>query len=694
MKNTIKLTGIIALMITQLMATGTASAQNKNTAAAEYRAKGIVAHIVGKGKAYNDRISLRWNIDSYLLFNNLMKGGVLIDRLVIGKNNKAEAGGWKRISTDTVRALPIQAFNTPAFKSDTGKMVVAQSLYGKSDYPKGLSLFERVKLQDLEKQNKHLIVSLYSAISPGAAFAAGLAFDDKIEPDTAKKYVYRISPAKPMIGVGVIDTGFVYVLGRDKGIKDTYEGLIAKGNEGTITIKWDKKKSPFTGFYIDRSEDKVHFKRLNKNIYLPQTDTAGGVERFVYVDSVANYKKYYYRLTGLNAFGERYTYTDLATGMGVDRTAPHSPLLRFKRVKDDVTFTWNPSVDKDTKGYVLLRGKGLSANDTLASKQILGPAVTEFKLKLPANYAQAYYRILAADTSGNVSMSNPVFIFNNDTIPPAAPVGLAGNIDNKGNVTVRWNSDKHEDVLRGYKIFIGNKAELAFAPISNIVNDTTFTFTTTLKTLTKNLYVKVVAVDASYNNSKFSKPLKLNRPDTIPPPAPVLLTYANTDKGVSIHWSKDKSDDFSHYNVFRRMGGDTTWKNVLKTRIPNYTDTTVTGGAAYEYSVRTVDSTGLASPYAFPMHIQTSTIVKQAILALIGNYDNSKQLVTLKWNKPATPVKFYILYKNQGSGMSMYKSIPPTAQTFSEAGKATFANQYGLKVVYNDSTESDVYILK
>ncbi len=653
-----------------------------------------VAHIVGKGKPYADKISLRWNTDNFKVFSNLVHGGVLIDRLIVGQDNKAEAGGWKRITTDTIKALTLNGFDSPGFKTDTPKIIVAQGLYGKSEFPKNVSLLEKVQLQDMEKQNRHLIVTLYSALSPSAAAAAGLAFDDKLITDTTKKYVYRIYPAKQMPGLARLDTGYIYVVGHDRVVKITYTGLSASGDDHRITLQWPKKTSPFSGYFIERSTDKIHFKPLNKEVFLPRTDTAATADMLMYTDSVANYVKYYYRLTGVNAFGERHQFAEIAAGLALDRKSPQVPELRFTRVKDQVTFTWKANTEKDLRGYYLLRGKGVKKMDTLANGEILAASSTRFQHTLPPDFSAGYYRLLAADTAGNISLSNAVYIFNPDTIPPAAPQGLTGSINKTGIVSLKWANDKTGDVLRGYKIFTSSDAKLTFDAVSGVIPDTAYSFPVTLKTLTKNVFVKIVAVDASFNHGKFSQVIKLNRPDTIAPPQPVIGGYTNTSKGIGFNWSKNPANDFSHFMVYRRLAGDTAWVNILQTRETTLTDSSVAVGNAYEYAVKAVDSTGLASNYSFPLHVKTAYNVKTFNIGLNGNYDSGKKQVTINWNKPGEPVKFYILYKDQGKGLTMYKSIAADKQTFTEDGNNAPNNQYAIKVVYANNAESEVYIFK
>ncbi len=649
--------------------------------------------IIGKGKPFPDKISLRWNVDNYQVFAKLALDGVFIDRLIIGKNNKAE-GSWQRVSIDTVKAKPLKAFSAAAARKDTASLIIAQMLYGKSTYPQTTNLLEKIKTQNDERQNKHLISSLYAAISPDAAFLAGLAFEDKMTIDTAKKYVYRIYPSGKSKRVGTLDTGFVYVLGRDLKADEKYRGLKTEKGDRVVTLKWPKESNVFAGYYIERADDKKNFKRVNKNIYLPLVDTIAANKFLSYTDSVPNYKKVYYRLKGINAFGEIKTFADTVMGFAVDQTAPESPNLTFERKENTVTFKWTANKEKDLKGYFLVQGNGISNADSVLNKQILSSTQTTYQFNLNPDFSAGYYRVLLADTAGNSNYSNPVYIFNPDTIPPQAPVGLKAKIDSLGNIDLSWPNDKKETVLRGYKIFIANQLDHEFTAISGIVPDTTFKFKTTLKTLTKNLYVKIAAVDASYNHSLLSVAIKVNRPDTIAPQRPVFLGYTNSNGKISIKWSADNGNDFHHFQVYRKLASDSSWKMLIQTRNTTYTDSLLNSGKAYEYAVKTADSSGLYSGFSMPLHVKTSIVNRPTQVNFTASFDTAGQKVNLSWQKPVEPVSFYLLYKNSGKGLSMYKSFQNTQTTFIESSASFDPTLYGLKIVYADKTESEIVKLK
>lgn len=661
---------------------------------AQEESLGIRGTIVGKGKPYRDRISLRWNISNYQVFKQLTADGVLIDRIVLEKDNNAESKDWVRVSPDTIRAIPLEQFDTPDFGTDTAKMVVAQGLYGKSEFPTDIPFLEQIKMQDEDRQNRHLMVSLYAAISPGAALSAGLAFEDDIAPDTAKKYVYRICPVRPIGESGRIDTGFIYVVGHDLLATEKYRGLRTEAGEGNIVLQWPKEDSPFTGYYIERSLDKENFNRVNENIYLPDSDpdTTRASKYYHYYDSVANYTTYYYRLVGVNVFGEHIAFADTVSGMAVDYTAPAAPHLQMVKEEREVTLSWNKGAESDLAGYYVLKGKTVSASDSLLADEMLPPSSTEYRFTLPDDFNSSYYRLMVTDSAGNVNYSNAVYVFVPDTVPPSAPVGLAGGIDTMGIVTLHWPLNSSNKALRGYKVYTANQADHPFIPITDIVPDTTYTFDAGLKTLSKHLYITIAAIDASFNHSVLSEPIIITRPDTIAPPHPVILDYRTGKEGVRITWSQVMSEDLSHYQLFRREASENSWQMLLETRDTSHTDSTVRSRRAYEYALRAVDSVGLHSDYSFPLHVRTGNYAIDGKISVSAKYDAEQKQVHLAWEKPDREVRFFVLYKNKGSGLVMYDSVAATQFAFSDSSPRPANGNYGLKIVYVDGSESEILV--
>lgn len=657
----------------------------------------LTGNIVGQGKPYKDKIALRWNITNYQVFKQLLTDGVHVERMVMNRANQVEGNGWTRISTQPIKAKTLAEIQRSPFASDTAVAVLTEGLYGKTVYPENLSLTEQIRFQDMDQQNRHLIVSLYSALSKDAALLAGLAFEDALRPDSTKNYVYRIVPTRPKGFPGKIETGFIYVAGRDVNVTPVHFGLRSRSMENAIVLGWPVSESPFTGYYVERSEDNKKFTRLNKQVYLPDMseDSTATEQYFSYRDSVANYKTYYYRLIGVNAFGEQLPFRETVKGMAQDYTAVSPPLLEMTKDGKKAVLKWTVPEEKDLKGYYLLQGKTIEANDGLLVSEMLKPQVNTYTYTLPADFKATYLRLMVADTAGNTSFTNAVYIFEPDLIPPAPPTGLSGKIDSSGVVLVKWSLDLKEEAIRGYKVLIANQGDHNFTPVSDIVSDTTYTFQTELKTLTRKLWVKVIAVDGNFNHSQASKALVLERPDIVPPATPQLLDYTNDQKGIELRWSTAKSSDLKENILYRKIQGEAEWKEQFRTsKASSYLDKNVASGLSYEYSMRALDSSGLYSEYAHPLVIRTSNAPVSETVSLSGTYQQSKKTVLLRWAASKEAVAFYVLYKDQGEGLSMYKSLPAGSYTYEEEGTTPPKGRYALRIKYANQKESDLLICK
>jgi hypothetical protein len=661
-----------------------------------YGQSDIHGNIIGKGKPYQAKIALRWNVNNYQIFKQLVSDGVFIDRLILDKENKPESTGWVRLNQSPVKAWPLDRIQNSQYASDTAVALAAQGLYGQTEFPKELSLIEQISYQDMDRQNRHLIVSLSAGTKRDAATVAGLGYEDYIEPDTLKSYVYRISPAVPSGETGKIEPGFIYVAGVDLLYNPFSTKLKTRKGENTVVIHWPADQNLFTGYFIERSENGKDFKQLNKTIYLPDTEPDSSAfegQHFYYYDSVANYIPYYYRITGVDAFGDKMMFSDTIMSHGIDLTPPVSPELHMNKEDRKLTFTWGKAEGTDLKGYFLLRGKTIHARDGLVAEELFSPETNQFELTLPNNFKSSFYRLMSVDTSGNMSFSNAVYAFIPDVTPPAPPTGLSGFIDTLGIVHVSWALDTTDEAIRGYKIFTANQADHQFLPIEDLVADTTYTFQTELKTLTKKLFVRIVAIDGSYNHSDFSKVLTLTKPDIVPPVPPQILDYKNSDKGIEIFWSSDNSNDFLHTILFRKQNGEDLWQEIYRSaKVTSYLDKNVKPGTAYEYTLQAVDSSGLVSAYASPLYVRTSNSNPVEKIGFTGTYNSGTKMVRLRWNKSAEAVQYFILYKDSGEGLITYKSIPASELTFEESGVASPKGKYALKVKYADHRESDLFI--
>lgn len=672
MKNRMKLKTVILCFFAFVFNNGIVAQTNKTS-----------INVVLKG-TYNiklNKISLRWNISDYSKLEYLMTTGVVIDKLTLDAKEK-ETKDWQRITPNPLKALSKQELETGAKNKDTGLAVLYKCLYEQKNYP-GSNFLESVQNQDMAAQNQYFIISLYAAMKNSTALAAGLGYDDNFAVDSNKSYVYRISMAN---GDKSIASAFVYVYGKTLNDKYAINSLNAIGNDGSITLNWNAQDMNYNGYWIEKSTDKTNFNRINKVLYIPTIDTNSFYH--FYSDSVGNYKTYYYRVAALNSFGE-YKYSNISEGVfAKDLTPPNQPFLKAEIKGENIELKWTPSESNDIKGYYILKSKKSESTDSLLSTEMFKPKTTEYKFKQPYNFKRSYYRILAIDTASNYSLSNSAYVFVSDQVPPKEPRGLGGTIDTNGVVNLNWDIDTTDEII-GYKVFFANQEDHVFTAISNIIDRDNYTDTAQLKTLTEYIFYKIVAVDQNYNHSKFSKALKLKRPDKIAPPEPVILDYSVYQNQIKLSWTQVNVSDFLKYKVMRRKFGETNWTVIKETIETELIDSNLLELTEYEYTVVAIDNSKLSSTNAFPLAVKTGRLLKKENIKLniIEKTEGEKKVSYLTWNKSKYEVKRTLIYEEKDGNLINTSSVNGNILEWKITNNKS---NLAIRFLYVDGTESEI----
>jgi uncharacterized protein len=675
MKNKISKLLYILLVITFIIPSTLLAQKNKNT---------FSTLLKGTYNIKPNKISLRWNVSNYNKMEYLATNGVVIDRLILDATKK-ETKAWERITAAPIKALSKEALQVGMKAKDTGMAVIFKCLYDKTNYPK-VNFVEDAQNQDMDAQNRFFILALFASKNPKTAEAAGLGYDDVMTVDSTKSYVYRISMANDDKTVAA---AFIYVYGKTLNEKKVFEGVRAEGKDRAITISWKASAiDDYNGFWIERSKGNSSYERLNKTLYVPSYDTARNYQ--FYTDSVMNYTNYTYRVAGLNSFGELLYSNITEKTMAKDLTAPEAPFMKAELKKEMITIKWNKPFDKDLSGYYITYGKKSNGTDSLLTKEILKPSVTEYSFKKPANFKFAYYRIMAIDTAKNYSFSNTSYVFVVDNTPPKPPVGLKGVINDKGIVKLHWEVDS-TDAIMGYKVFFANQENHVFSALSNIIDKDNYIDTAQLKTLTEYIYYKVVAVDQNYNHSDFSEVLKLKRPLKNKPSEPVILDYKVTYNKVQFNWSPVSESAVMNYQVYRRKAGETKWNMLTTTTNTSFKDTAATENTEWEYSVMAVDENKLQSTNAFALAVKTGAKLKVDKIKIIKTtVENDKKIMVLQWTKSNYAVKRTMIYKKVNNDFILSSSVDKDKINYA-LSKDEATTKFAIRFFYDDGTESELF---
>ncbi len=652
---------------------------------------------------YGDSVVLRWAPSKATLWTFANTSGYRITRFELD-HHKPVPGSEKVLTSEPLKPWSLNEWKQKANRNDSLAAACAEILYGtsKAEVPKkgnnqDINLKEALD-KKYELENRHAMALFLADQSAFLATGLGLRLVDR-SIEKGKTYAYSVC-ALTDPKVMKSDTAGVIISTAAVMPVPGMPAIRVEELDRMVRFTWNRQMAGmyFSGYNYERSSDGGKtFKQLNRHLY---TQLSSGQELaseslIELDDSVPqNYKTYYYRITGITPFGDPGKPSPVMAVMGRDRTPPVPPEeIAAKNTKDNaVKITWTKRIkEADFSGYLVGRADKATGPFLPLVTQPLPTGATEYTDNTAEAHGTNYYVVAAIDTAGNAGTSVPVYVIMTDTIPPAPPSGLAGNVDTTGIVHIRWKAGKEPDML-GYMVYSANAADHIFTPVSqDFVADTTFTDSITLKTLTKHIYYEVVAFDKNRNPSAFSKPLDLKRPDKIPPVSPAIRQFFVTDSSVMLSWAVSSSTDVQSQILYRReKGGNWATYAELMPELNSYTDHKVKKQNWYEYTLEAVDSSGLHSEKSFPLNVRVyDSGQRPAAEDFTVKKSADGKSLELTWKYNAAGDFWFVIYRSvDGSELMTYRNLPPGQHEFNEPALKKGTYQYAIKAVYRDGGES------
>lgn len=671
--------------------------------------------VAGRGKnllltaaAMGDSIILRWAPVDPVDWKLAGRQGYILERTTLDAKNKVVVR-FEKLTSEPIKPWSKETFLQNVSKDrkeDKFMAIGAQALYGASFKPAqqsnepAVDEFNMMMKQHTEDEMRHSFALFAADVDARAATALGLRFVDKnVEKD--KKYIYRLY-AIPQKGLVEMDTALYVIAPKDVADLGRVTFVQAETHNNAVFLEWPKSalENNYTAFFIERSQDGGKtFKQLNSEPFTNVNGSPGLSKNTVVVfsDTVPQlYKAFVYRVRGVNSFAQLSPYSLPVEVIAKDDKAPPAPIIN-KTVKLSPTMyriSWlDSNKTKDVKGYYVRRSKKLDSNFAALNKTILPVTARQFVDSTAKPGQSYYYNIQVVDTAGNSSNSIPDYVFTYDTIPPSAPIGLAGNIDTNGVVTIKWRLAQEDDI-KGYRLYKANAADHEFTAVSkDIIQDTTFTDTLTLKTLTKDVYYKVIAVDNNLNNSTYSNALILVKPDVVPPVPGVFTNYVTTDTSIQLFWNKSSSADLSKQHLYRKAA-NTDWVQaaMLDKNVESFTDTAMQKNTLYTYQLISVDSAGLKSEPSFPINAQTyfkASAASQGDIKATLQSDSTGIKVEWTLRNGVHPANILIYRSVNGGGLTMYKTVPAAQGSYTDKSiDAGNTYSYSFKCMYDAGGET------
>jgi hypothetical protein len=619
------------------------------------------AAVMVNARAQKDKILIRWAINSPVEWQKANKKGYIITRSTVLRDGIVLSKPERTLLTPKpLLPQPLDSW-IDLVQKDNNAAIIAQSLYGDSFEVTAAKEGDLSKIVNMADEiNQRYTFALYAAdMSFSAALKAGWGFEDT----NVKKnevYAYQVSVFE---SPKVKESSYMIGL-KDYSVLPAPTDFIAIPDDKKVLLSWDYEtfKRIYTSYMVEKSADGISFSPIATTPLVNLNDKDEHPSKTMYyIDTLnVNEKVYHYRLYGITSFGEKGELTKTITARGVSAIVTAARLVDYNIVNsNEVNLEWD--YPKESEGFIQGYEINLADNDKGPYKvvsKVIPPS--ERKLNFKENlFPSNYFTISVVGKNNQRLTSQSMLVQPVDSIPPAKPIGLEGAIDSLGVVRLKWKPNLEKD-LRGYRILKANNTGEEFVDIyhqSYIGND--YQDSVSLKMTNNKVYYRIAAEDMRFNISDPSEILVLDKPDKIPPAAPIFKDYDNKDGKVKLKWIRSYSEDVVGYSLRRREKGQEKWIEIkqINDTIQEYTDDRVENKKVYQYAILARDKSNLWSSLdhsTITVNVLDFTPAK-IINFLQGLPDRENKKIILSWD--------YVKNKSKILGVSIYKNTKGTPPT-------------------------------
>jgi fibronectin type 3 domain-containing protein len=653
------------------------------------------------------KVMIRWAPTTEAGWRLGNKYGYVVERRVLMQDGKM-VNSLKRFMSYLVISDSLQYWAN-LIDSNDNAAVMAQAMYGET-FDVDISSQTRASgggaslLGKSEENKQRFLFAMYAADNDySVAAKAGLGFTDRtVRPN--EKYFYRIYSAAPKKLVKC-DTALLMVSLQDYTELPQSPEILVEPSNNSVVLSWDmeRTKNYYNAFYIQRSADGGEkYEEMSKEPYTSfgQGNDPRLPNAIVFVDTtVQPGMQYKYRVCGVSIFGERGPWSPVAQGGSL-------PLLEgvpgIQGIRLDaggramLSWYYEDSIRPKIKGFEL---NWAAAQDGVYEKVVSNIGADASEIPLPDSLAAGYLIVKAVSKEGISRTSFPYLYQPEDSLPPHFPVGIKAAIDSNGHVELKWLPNTEKDLL-GYKVFrtMVKGAEPAIL-VDTVWRNTTFYDTLDMNLKNRKIYYTVTALDYRFNQSAPSPAIEVVKKDVIPPTAPVFANYNLREGAVELTWVNTTDEDVAEMMVQRRNTTTTAWTTIFRTAASKqttaYTDQNVEADKKYSYRLVAVDESGLQSPEAQVLTVQTLPVVNRKIIkSLDSDLNRDKRLIYLRWQlleKTALVRSIEIFKGNDKEPMSLYKVVDgKTIELLDNDLVVNTKYKYGIRVLLSNGQYSEM----
>ena len=356
-----------------------------------------------------------------------------------------------------------------------------------------------------------------------------------------------------------------------------------------------------------------------------------------YTDTgLTNGTTYWYTVRAFNSAGESPDRTRVSATPATAITVPAAPAnLTATPANAQITLLWDTVTNADE--YYIFRAEGTSG--TLA-RIADGITITETNYidTDVTNGTQYRYSVSAVNSAGeSINNSEVSATPIAPTVAPAAPENLTVTVGDQ-SLTLRWNAAAG---ATEYYVYRG----LSTGSLTRIAMDETISELTYTDSGLTNGTEYWYAVSGFNSFGAGSESTEVSATPASAPPAPATLTAIAGNAQVTLSWSMVA--DASGYRVYRAEGtfGGTLTRihEIANSNTIMYTNTGLTNGTTYRYTVRAFNDVGESPNSSEVSATPTAAVTLPAAPANLSAAAGDAQ-VTLSWNR-VTGADEYRVYR-------------------------------------------------
>lgn len=429
-----------------------------------------------------------------------------------------------------------------------------------------------------------------------------------------------------------------------------------------IGIEEKKYRANYSSYILERSIDSIHFEPITPTPLVQLVSSfEKNKEQLWYSDTVKENQRYFYRCVGISYFGTHHPSSIQQSCFLYPEFQSFPVIHKIEVQKEQLQIIYSFSEKEDDK----LVQEWLLEQSELFSEgyHIISSTKKSNQISIPQPDSElCYFRIGAIHANGDTVYSWPEQFMFLDTIPPEVPNGLLVQVDTNGIVQLTWNENKNFDI-NGYKVFRRNNQDEEFVEVSKTkVQNTFFTDTISLKTLSKKIQYAVAAYDKRFNTSGLSEIFSLNKPDLIAPVPCGIKSFSEKSGIVFLEIIPSSSNDVYQIKIRRTHLYN---NNVVEMLIPvsskNFTDT-ILFEEILAYEIVTLDSSGNQS-ISKKITVKTHPVIKSNI-SFEGIAHRANKKIELNWKGPQKIDRLVIYKSKNGIDFTAVKTLTVNFNTW------------------------------